>query len=1183
MSEDFPTPTFAVPFTLQYHSPSYSSQSSPTLTRTLTLGAAVATTVGELGRSETPHVLQQAVMAGHGVPESPVINKDMGMVSPGCIGESSTQNYKTHPEPRFLNDPTPQTIYPLLEDEEQGGEEDGSRTALVLRHALYWGIERGDIDLVNWLVSLKDKWRRILDKQVETLEDDGGWGLVGMAIQCSCGRQEKEEVVRAIVQRWGVNVGPRNGRDPNGWTPLHLSVLLSTPPLISFLLSHGASPHLLTNRGLTPLDLVSGIPDREVIVLFLEHAMSTPHPSTHITPKTDLFQLPHARQKMLERRRRKATQKLRAMEGEEQRLRMEKEREIWIKDRVKVVEVPLEFILPEAQFDRRKKDVDFEIGWHKFELDWSGEEQEDCEDDSEDNIKNLDFNSNMLVFSLNSLPEIFDILISEYQPVSQPLSKRTLPANVMFYFARYALYMCDESWLEILVEGVIERVEDGIYNNIENLAYLAFWAYNSSVLLFYLQADQELQTSCDDLGLLTMLEELINAIHVFIIRIAERRIDAVLDLAILDYETLEDFNDVRFEGEWSLFRSFVPKKKREMPKVNSIFHGSPSGGTKDLSSSPINSGLRTPNRPQSMSDLNLVASGRPITHESITNSMMSTSMIEAEICGPAKITEILTGVLVVLRLYDVNPGLIVQAFSQIYFWIACELFNRILTRRKYLYRLKAVQIRMNITLLDDWVRSNGLPPKTSIQHLAPVTQLLQWLQCLSQVKEFDTLIGTMQNMRAINPLQMRRAVREYRYEVNEGRMTEECAQYLAQLQKDWEKRRVQASLREAEQRKSESSDRSEQSHRSGISRASAMSGVSGSSEAEATPIDALFDGSISLGNFTPHSAPESIGELLDSRYMLPFYLPSENVYLIATPPVDAAYTNLHLPSSPFVSDTPSKRPLSRASFSSCKPMGYRIPNISKLRELPLDFFRWMKEKEIELKLSRDALKRERKMTTGHSHPLSPHDKVKLAVNTVIRSPLADKTNLTPTLPLTTASNRRKSGGYLSPIEAAEISTDVNLFYPTTPSRQDPGLSSPGIGPSVTVDELNEKQLTRKPFQYIKEVDDSECLRNESSRSRQQLEREGSADSVFSIGSRPCGFDTPPLVSPGIPEDTGKKRWWKIGGKYDTPSPDSPKSGRVRRDASEDTIGPGNGWLPGEGGEPKTPEATTAAISKGFWR
>lgn len=47
----------------------------------------------------------------------------------------------------------------------------------------------------------------------------------------------------------------------------------------------------------------------------------------------------------------------------------------------------------------------------------------------------------------------------------------------------------------------------------ENLAYLAFWAYNSCVLLHHLQAGERLQEACDELGLLAILEELINAIH----------------------------------------------------------------------------------------------------------------------------------------------------------------------------------------------------------------------------------------------------------------------------------------------------------------------------------------------------------------------------------------------------------------------------------------------------------------------------------------------------------------------------------------------------------------------------------------------------------------------------------------------------------------------------------------------
>lgn len=47
----------------------------------------------------------------------------------------------------------------------------------------------------------------------------------------------------------------------------------------------------------------------------------------------------------------------------------------------------------------------------------------------------------------------------------------------------------------------------------------------------------------------------------------------------------------------------------------------------------------------------------------------------------------------------------------------------------------------------------------------------------------------------MHTMQMRRAVRDYKYEVNEGRMTEECTQYLTQLQKDWERHRVKLGVR----------------------------------------------------------------------------------------------------------------------------------------------------------------------------------------------------------------------------------------------------------------------------------------------------------------------------------------------------------------------------------------------------
>ena len=71
-------------------------------------------------------------------------------------------------------------------------------------------------------------------------------------------------------------------------------------------------------------------------------------------------------------------------------------------------------------------------------------------------------------------------------------------------------------------------------------------------------------------------------------------------------------------------------------------------------------------------------------------------------------------------------------------------------------------------------------------HFKPLNELLQWLQCLSSETSIDGLISTIQSLSTLNPLQMRKVSKEYRYEVDEPKMSDECQQYLQQLQKDWE-------------------------------------------------------------------------------------------------------------------------------------------------------------------------------------------------------------------------------------------------------------------------------------------------------------------------------------------------------------------------------------------------------------
>lgn len=80
-----------------------------------------------------------------------------------------------------------------------------------------------------------------------------------------------------------------------------------------------------------------------------------------------------------------------------------------------------------------------------------------------------------------------------------------------------------------------------------------------------------------------------------------------------------------------------------------------------------------------------------------------------------------------MGMFGINPVLITQAFSQVFYWTACELFNRLLQRKKYLCRARALQISLNLSVIEEWVLEVGLPRGVAV-HFQPVRELLTWLQ-----------------------------------------------------------------------------------------------------------------------------------------------------------------------------------------------------------------------------------------------------------------------------------------------------------------------------------------------------------------------------------------------------------------------------------------------------------------------
>ena len=368
------------------------------------------------------------------VPDSPTVT---AFPSPGTDAGPSKLQQSVIPLPHILRTPTPASVQALLDDPPVPGspelrspgssydpyEARNPRAALILRHALMYAVERCDADLLAWLVGLKGAEGAMLDDVAREVEDEDGWGLVGMAVGASCGRQDKEECVRVVVGRFGLHCGPRGGRDtgesrflvsflvslpcappcslarcrdcpamrghtreghytrcarrtrsparcrfrlnadasPGGWTPLHLASLVSTAPLISFLLTRGASPRALTNRGLTPLDLIAGAHDRQEAALLLEQSSSVgPSYSAFVggapvgAPEDPMQgSLSQQRQAMLQRRRIVAAEKANRRAKRQRERLVLAEREAWMRERVRVVGVDATVLLPPT--DSRKR------------------------------------------------------------------------------------------------------------------------------------------------------------------------------------------------------------------------------------------------------------------------------------------------------------------------------------------------------------------------------------------------------------------------------------------------------------------------------------------------------------------------------------------------------------------------------------------------------------------------------------------------------------------------------------------------------------------------------------------------------------------------------------------------------------------------------------------------------------
>lgn len=355
------------------------------------------------------------------------------------------------------------------------------------------------------------------------------------------------------------------------------------------------------------------------------------------------------------------------------------------------------------------------------------------------------------VVDAEHIPKFLDLVITRIQPT---LQKKQAPvsANALFLAIRFYVYNGPKDALTSLLYPMSRRILTVVEANSSDLTYLCYWLANASILSYYMQREPKVNEETGKDFQVTLREVERTLLHKVVLCV-EELIGAQMGPCLLDFENIPGINEVEFRNDWRIFH------RKNKPSVDA--------------ETEAERGMLPPSMEARM---------RP---------------------APSRVTSILSSLLLILDVYNAHPIVIQQIFSQVLFWMGGELLNSVLGDKKYLSRTRAMQIRLNVSNIEDWCRANNRRPddadefsknvvyKSMVElgrdHLGPLTDILQWLQTFSGFgSDFTTVVATMQELTHVNPKQLLYAAKKYRVEVNEPQLSKDYKHYLADLANHYE-------------------------------------------------------------------------------------------------------------------------------------------------------------------------------------------------------------------------------------------------------------------------------------------------------------------------------------------------------------------------------------------------------------
>ncbi|EGW35064.1 uncharacterized protein SPAPADRAFT_131201 [Spathaspora passalidarum NRRL Y-27907] len=393
-----------------------------------------------------------------------------------------------------------------------------------------------------------------------------------------------------------------------------------------------------------------------------------------------------------------------------------------------------------------------------------------------------------LKFSDQDIPVLLDYIFGLRSKSSYQHNTK-LPAIIIFQLVRYAHLKVESPELtEFLFDCFTARLrtvtntKSGAFNmalqepqdatsaagGAGDIVLLSYWLSSIQFLHFYFTRNKLYQT------LPKFLQEIINITQSLIATLSfsiNSRLNLLVDDCLINFTNLVDVSNVLYAKDWNLF-----KKNKTHPS----------------------------------------------TYDDILDMLFPPSETELMKPSPLKYIQVLGALDYVLKIHQVDNLLQVQTFSQVFYYINATIFNRLISTSKYNSRAKAIQIRLNISAIEDWLRSHNMkvyrPESLGIDighelknllevgkdkskndphylqfyynslynvgknQLTPTIELLQWLQCMSSLQDEDSLVNTINQFDYINYYQLFKVANKlYKYEVDEPKLPKKCTQLLKRL------------------------------------------------------------------------------------------------------------------------------------------------------------------------------------------------------------------------------------------------------------------------------------------------------------------------------------------------------------------------------------------------------------------